>query len=67
MKKKKRGFEVAKGFEDKGINLPVRKTAYAAGYDFECADQVLHIHFRKHAYGHASVSDHSYRAHTKPH
>ena len=23
---KVRGFEVAKGFEDKGINLPVRKT-----------------------------------------
>ena len=25
-----RGFEVAKGFEDKGINLPIRKTKYSA-------------------------------------
>ena len=23
---KKRGFEIAKGFEDKQINLPIRKT-----------------------------------------
>lgn len=28
--KKVRGFEVAKGFEDKNINLPVRATARAA-------------------------------------
>ena len=28
-----RGFEVAKGFEDKGINLPERKTKFSAGYD----------------------------------
>ena len=27
-----RGFEIAKGFEDKAINLPVRKTKYSAGY-----------------------------------
>lgn len=33
-----RGFEVAKGFEDKGINLPTRKTKYSAGYDFEAAE-----------------------------
>ena len=26
-----RGFEIAKGFEDKNINLPVRKTKKAAG------------------------------------
>ena len=25
-----RGFEVAKGFEDKGVNLPIRKTKYSA-------------------------------------
>ena len=37
----KRGFEVAKGFEDKEINLPVRKTCYSAGYDFECAKDTL--------------------------
>ena len=30
---KVRGFEIAKGFEDKGINLPIRKTKYSAGYD----------------------------------
>ncbi len=35
---KKRGFEVAKGYEDKQINLPVRKTKYSAGYDVEAAE-----------------------------
>ena len=30
-----RGFEVVKGFEDKEINLPERKTKYSAGYDIE--------------------------------
>ncbi len=35
-----RGFEIAKGFEDKEINLPVRKTKYSAGYDIECAEDV---------------------------
>ena len=39
--KKLRGFEVAKGFEDKGINLPVRKTKYSAGYDVEAAEDVV--------------------------
>ncbi len=33
-----RGFEVAKGFEDKNINLPIRKTKYSAGYDIEAAE-----------------------------
>ena len=36
-----RGFEVAKGFEDKGINLPVRKTKYSAGYDVEAAEDCV--------------------------
>ena len=36
-----RGFEVAKGFEDKGINLPVRKTKNSAGYDIEAAEDVI--------------------------
>ena len=27
---KVRGFEIAKGFEDKGINLPIRKTKHAS-------------------------------------
>jgi dUTP pyrophosphatase len=35
---KVRGFEVAKGFEQKGINLPARQTKNAAGYDFEAAE-----------------------------
>lgn len=38
---KKRGFKVAKGFEDKGINLPKRATKAAAGYDFEAAEDIV--------------------------
>ena len=38
---KLRGFEIAKGFEDKGINLPVRKTKYSAGYDVEAAEDIV--------------------------
>ena len=38
---KVRGFEVAKGFEDKNINLPVRKTKYSAGYDVEAAEDCI--------------------------
>ena len=30
---KKRGFEIAKGWEDKNIHLPVRKTKNSAGYN----------------------------------
>ena len=37
---RKRGFEVAKGFENMGINLPVRKTKLSAGYDIEAAEDV---------------------------
>ena len=37
---KVRGFEIAKGFENKGINLPVRKTKYSAGYDVEAAEDI---------------------------
>lgn len=36
-----RGFEVAKGFEDKNINLPIRKTKGAAGYDIEAAEDCV--------------------------
>ena len=36
-----RGFEIAKGFEDKGINLPIRKTKYSAGYDVEAAEDTV--------------------------
>lgn len=36
-----RGFEVAKGFENKGINMPVRKTKFSAGYDIEAAEDCV--------------------------
>lgn len=36
-----RGFEVAKGFEDKKINLPERKTKYSAAYDLEAAEDTV--------------------------
>lgn len=36
-----RGFEVAKGFEDKNINLPERKTKFSAGYDIESAEDII--------------------------
>lgn len=42
-----RGFEVAKGFEDKNINLPVRKTKYSAGYDIEAAEDTVVPSFKK--------------------
>ena len=38
---KVRGFEIAKGFEDKEINLPIRKTKYSAGYDIEAAEDTI--------------------------
>lgn len=43
----KRGFEIAKGFEDKNINLPIRKTKYSAGYDMEAAEDVIIPSFKK--------------------
>ena len=38
---KQRGFEVVKGYEDKNINLPIRKTKYSAGYDVEAAEDIV--------------------------
>ena len=38
---KERGFEIVKGYEDKNINLPIRKTARAAGYDIEAAEDII--------------------------
>lgn len=38
---KQRGFEIAKGWEDKDINLPVRKTKYSAAYDLEAAEDTI--------------------------
>ena len=37
---KLRGFEIAKGYENKGINLPIRKTKNSAGYDVEAAEDI---------------------------
>ena len=42
-----RGFEIAKGWEDKDINLPVRKTKFAAGYDIEAAEDIVVPSFKK--------------------
>lgn len=36
-----RGFEVAKGFENMNINMPVRKTKFSAGYDIEAAEDTI--------------------------
>ena len=36
-----RKFAVAKGFEDKGVNLPQRATKNAAGYDFEAVEDIV--------------------------
>lgn len=38
---KVRGFEIAKEFENKGINLPIRKTKCSAGYDVEAAEDTI--------------------------
>lgn len=38
---KTRGFEIAKGWEDKDIHLPKRSTLHAAGYDVEAAEDVI--------------------------
>lgn len=44
---KVRGFEVAKGFENSDIHIPVRKTKYSAGYDIEAAEDVVIPSFKK--------------------
>ena len=44
---KTRGFEIAKGWEDKGVNLPKRKTSSSAGYDLEAAEDTLLPSFTK--------------------
>lgn len=42
-----RGFEVVKGYEDKDIHLPIRKTAYSAAYDLEAAEDIVLPSFEK--------------------
>ena len=44
---KKRGFEIAKGFENWGINLPKRSTMHSAGYDVEAAEDTIIPSFKK--------------------
>lgn len=41
MRMRQRGFEVVKGYEDKNINLPIRKTKNSAAYDIEAAEDVV--------------------------
>ena len=38
---KRRGFEIAECWEDRGINLPKRSTAHSAGYDIEAAEDTV--------------------------
>ena len=45
--KRERGFEIAKGFEQNGINLPIRKTKHSAGYDIEAAEDTVIPSFKK--------------------
>lgn len=42
-----RGFEIAKGFEDKDITMPERKTKYSAGYDVCAAEDCVIEPFKK--------------------
>lgn len=45
MMNKKRGFEIAKGYENMNITLPERKTKNSAGYDIAAAeDCIIPIH-----------------------
>ena len=44
---RKRGFEIAKGFENAGINLPKRSTKNSAGYDVEAAEDTIIPSFKK--------------------
>ncbi len=37
---RQRGFEIAKGWEEKGIHLPKRNTKFSAGYDVEAAEDI---------------------------
>lgn len=43
---KKRGFEVAKGYENMEVNIPERKTKYSAGYDVEAIEDTVILPFK---------------------
>ncbi len=36
-----RGFNIAKGYENKTIKIPRRSTKYSAGYDFEVCEDII--------------------------
>lgn len=38
---RKRGFEIVSKYDNQNINLPVRQTGQAAGYDFEAAEDII--------------------------
>ena len=40
MAERVRGFEIVSKYEEKGINLPIRKTKYSAGHDIEAGETV---------------------------
>ena len=42
-----RGFEIAKGFENSGVNLPTRKTKYSAAYDIEALEDTVLPSFKQ--------------------
>ena len=44
---RKRGFEIAKGFENMNINLPKRTTKHSAGYDVEAAETCVIPAFKR--------------------
>lgn len=41
-----RRFEIIKEWENKQINLPIRKTKYSAGYDIESAENIVLYPFK---------------------
>ena len=44
---KQRGFEIVTDYKDKGIHIPVRKTARSAAYDLEAAEDIVLTSFQK--------------------
>ncbi|WP_034551648.1 dUTP diphosphatase [Carnobacterium funditum] len=38
---KQRGFEIVTAYQEKDVKMPIRATNYAAGYDFEAAEDCL--------------------------
>ena len=44
---KKRGFEIAKGFENANVNIPKRSTKNSAGYDIEAVEDCIIPSFKK--------------------